>query len=169
MYPRYKYLHNIATEGAMFVTRQTVREMCIAVADNQSTGHTPKIEPIGHSSIQSMLCLVYPSLQLLSKQPPAEHALAMATQPQHAQVKKIKLDETAYDDWLSDVIYVGTSKAPKQITASELVNKELEKYDAEPQITGDPLLWWRSREGTMPILAQVARAILCVPGSSVPS
>ena len=116
-----------------------------------------------------MLCLVYLSLQLLSKQNPAEYALAMATQPQHAQVKKIKLDETVYDDWLSDVIYVGTSKASKQITASELVNKELEKYDAEPQITGGLLLWWRSREGTMPILAQVARAILCVPGSSVPS
>ena len=43
------------------------------------------------------------------------------------------------------------------------------KYDAEPQIRGDPLQWWKSREASMPILAEVARAILCVPGSSVPS
>ena len=43
------------------------------------------------------------------------------------------------------------------------------KYDAKPQIVGDPLLLWKSREGSMPILAKVAKGTLCVPGSSAPS
>ena len=72
-------------------------------------------------------------------------------------------------DWLDDVIYVKTEKEKIQTSTYELVNQELEKYDAEPQIRGDPLQWWKSREASMPILAEVARAILCVPGSSVPS
>ena len=67
------------------------------------------------------------------------------------------------------VIYVKTEKEKIQTSTYELVNQELEKYDAEPQIRGDPLQWWKSREASMPILAKVARAILCVPGSSVPS
>ena len=46
----------------------------------------------------------------------------------------MKLNETAHDDWLSDVVYVGTSNVPKPITTYELVNNELGKYDAEPQI-----------------------------------
>ena len=72
-------------------------------------------------------------------------------------------------DWPDDVIYVKTEKEKIQTSTYELVNQELEKYDAEPQIRGDPLQWWKSREASMPLLAEVARAILCVPGSSVPS
>ena len=49
-----------------------------------------------------------------------------------------------------------------------MINKELEKF-GEPQIKGYPLKWWNSREGSMPVLAEVARTILCVPGSPVPS
>ena len=42
MDPRYKCLHNVATEGASFATRQAVRDMCIAVVDHQSTNHICK-------------------------------------------------------------------------------------------------------------------------------
>lgn len=65
------------------------------------------------------------------------------------------------------MIYVKTED--KQSTSLELIDRELEKYDAEPQSRGDPLLWWKSRESSMPILSEVARSILCVPGSSVSS
>ena len=88
---------------------------------------------------------------------------------QEPQMKKLKYEPEDYDDWLDDVIYVKTEKEKIQTSTYELVNQELEKYDAEPQIRGDPLQWWKSREASMPILAEVARAILCVPGSSVPS
>ena len=33
--PRYKCLHNIATEGVKFVTKQAIRDMCVKVADWQ--------------------------------------------------------------------------------------------------------------------------------------
>ena len=78
---------------------------------------------------------------------------------------KIKLE---YDDWLNDVVYVGTTDGPQKANY-ELINKKLEKYDTEFQIVGDPLLWWRRREGSIPTLANVAKAVLYVPGSSVPS
>ena len=83
--------------------------------------------------------------------------------------KKFKLESDDYDDWLSDVIYITTERDERQASHSELLNKELEKYDAEPQIKGDPLEWWKSRQGSMPILIEVARGILCVPHTSVPS
>ena len=49
--------------------------------------------------------------------------------------KRIKVDTEDYDDWLSDVIYVGTTSVDKA-TNVEIINKELEKYDTEPQIVG---------------------------------
>ena len=45
----------------------------------------------------------------------------------------------------------------------------MDLYDSEAQIIGDPLEWWKKKETLMPILAEVARALLCIPGSSVPS
>ena len=69
--------------------------------------------------------------------------------------KRVKIETDNYVDWLSDVIYVRTTSVEKT-PIFEIVNKELEKYDAEPQIVGDPLKWWRSREGSLPNLAQVA-------------
>lgn len=95
--------------------------------------------------------------------------LLLVNSIQDLQMKKVKYEPEDYDDWLDDVIYVKTEKEKIQTSAYELINQELEKYDAEPQIRGDPLQWWKSRESSMPILAEVTRAILCVPGSSVPS
>ena len=88
---------------------------------------------------------------------------------QEPEMKKVKLGAENYDDWLHDVIYVKTDRGKVQVSDYELINQELEKCDAEPQARGDPLLWWKNRQDSMPILAEVSRAILCVPGSSVPS
>ena len=88
---------------------------------------------------------------------------------QEPQNKKIKLEAVDYDDRLDDVIYVKTDKVKIKRNDDEVVNKELEKYDTEPQIRGNPLEWWKSREGSLPLLAEVAKSTLCVPGTSVPS
>lgn len=164
--PRYKSLNNIATEGAVLNTKQAVKEMCLKVAESMET------EECSVGSEQSTL----PSL-------PASAAAAVKEEPQADRVnphstdtessteppqKKIKLESEEYDDWLNDVIYVGTHEEA-QNSHLELINKELEKYDAELQIKGDPLQWWKSRESSMPFLAEVAKSVLCVPGSSVPS
>ena len=44
-------------------------------------------------------------------------------------------------------------------------NKELEKYNAWPEVNRDPLNCWKSRAHSMSLLAEIAKAILCVPGS----
>lgn len=157
--PRYKSLNNIAKEGAVFVTKQAIRNMCVLVAERQL---------VVEDAVDSTEKLARATVKVESPSKPicSETTASQTTEP---QMKKRKAETEDYDDWLSDVIYVGTESAKQEVSKSELVNKELEKYDAELQIKGDPLEWWKSREGSMPILAEVARAILCVPGSSVPS
>ena len=154
--PRYKSLNNIAKEGAVFFTKQAVRDICIKVAEHQVTSKE-EIAP-------------FPSL-------PAAAAGSSAvvvkeegsTESYEPPLKKPKVEFGDYDDWLNDVIYLGTEQQKCEKSKSELINKELDSYDTEAQIKGDPLEWWKSREASMPILPEVARAVLCVPGSSVPS
>lgn len=38
-----------------------------------------------------------------------------------------------------------------------------------PQVEPDPLDWWKDHAGEMPLLAGVARQLLCIPATSVPS
>ena len=73
-----------------------------------------------------------------------------------------------YDEWLDDVICVDT--VPKnQSSDAELINIELDKYNSRAQYKGDPLERWKTREGSMSLLANLAKSVLCLPASSVPS
>ena len=162
--PRYKSLHNIAKEGAIFVTKQAIREMCVKVAEKMESS----VNNTNSSEVASLPSI--PVLSTVKEESPAEipkPSSSASVQCNEPPKKKIKIEEE-YDDWLNDVIYVGSEKMI-QNNKLELIDKELEKYDAEQQITGDPLTWWKSREGSMPILSEVAKSVLCVPGSSVPS
>lgn len=163
--PRYKSLNNIAKEGLVFVTKQAVRDMCIKIA-----------EQVSQQDCAAAVCDAPHSLPSLPasvtvKTESSEVSAGSATDAHVSEpaAKKMKQESNDYDDWLNDIIYVGTERKEEQTTKIDMINKELEKYDAEPQIQGNPLDWWKSREGSMPTLAKVAKAILCVPGSSVPS
>lgn len=35
------------------------------------------------------------------------------------------------------------------------------------ELSADPLTWWRKHEGMFPLLSQLSRNTLCVPGTSV--
>lgn len=160
--PRYKSLNNIAKEGAVFVTKQAIRKMCLKVAEKQSIVGGPvdsEKEPPPHTLASSANV----KAEIPSK------SLDTSIQSGEPSKKRLKVESEDYDDWLSDVIYVGSESGKQQTSNSELINQELEKYDGELQIKGDPLEWWKGRKGSMPILSEVARAVLCVPGSSVPS
>ena len=166
--PIYKSLNNIAKESAVFVTKQAVRDMCILVAEKQSklasASNTEKLLDLPSLSASA-------AVKVVKVEPPAEpipHA-SNDMQLNEPPMKKIKLESDDYDDWLRDVIYIGSEHVENQTSHSELINKELEKNNPEPQIKGDPLEWRKSREGSMPILAEVVRGVLCTPGTSVPS
>lgn len=163
--PRYKFLNNIATEKAAQATKQAIRELCLKVADRRENSMHSKSDPENKPELPSL-----PASAAVKEETPTENTsdvTSLDLQSEEPEMKKMKL-ECEYDDWLSDVIYVGTDKTIKS-DSLELINKELEKYDTEQQITGDPLAWWKSREGSLAILSEVAKPILCVPGSSVPS
>ena len=71
--------------------------------------------------------------------------------------------------WLDDVIYVATEKP--NLSLPECIQMEVDKYVAEDQIThqDNSLAWWRSHQVFYPTIAQLARTVLYVPASSVPS
>lgn len=56
-------------------------------------------------------------------------------------------------------------------TAEDRVKDEIKIYLSLPSIPADedPLVWWRGHASEMPHLARVARKLLCIPATSVPS
>ena len=106
--PRYKSLHNIAKEGAVFVTKQAIRDMCIKVAESKSVRESTE----ANTSAPDMLCLPsLPASAAVKEEPPAE-ITASSSQDYEPPKKKVKI-EAEYDDWLSDVIYIGTETGAK--------------------------------------------------------
>ena len=81
--------------------------------------------------------------------------------------KRPKIDEE-FDGWLNDVIFVGETSSFASSDENK-VDTEMEKYDIEPLHCGDPLEWWKSRQSSLPVLSEVARSVLAVPATSVPS
>ena len=142
-------LHNIAKGGAMAFVKQGIKDMCAKVVDHKAASN--------RNTFPSL-----PAAVPIKEEP--QDTQPVEARCQEPEMKKVKLEAKNYDDWLDDVIYVKTDREKVQVSDFELINQELEKYDAEPQARGDPLLWWKNRQGSMPILAEVSRAILCVPG-----
>ncbi|KAJ8303649.1 hypothetical protein KUTeg_018759 [Tegillarca granosa] len=91
---------------------------------------------------------------------------AVATAP-HS--KKPKTDESLTLNELLGDVYVTKVEPPK----SKLQRAELEVslYKECPGIplTSNPLLWWAENEHSFPLLSRLAKHILCIPGTSVPS
>eukprot|EP00117_Sycon_ciliatum_P037803 scpid87563/ scgid28199/ len=59
----------------------------------------------------------------------------------------------------------------EEATESVQMKKEVEAYFSEtpaPSST-DPLQWWRLNECRFPHIAEIAKAVLCTPATSVPS
>ena len=54
-------------------------------------------------------------------------------------------------------------------TAEDRVKEEIKIYLSLPSIPADPLVWWRGHASELPHLARVARKLLCIPATSVPS
>ncbi|XP_046559440.1 E3 SUMO-protein ligase ZBED1-like [Haliotis rubra] len=75
---------------------------------------------------------------------------------------------SAMDDLFGDVFVTHVQTAKSSYAR---VEEEVSTYKAEDCIplNSDPLQWWQENEETFPLLSKLARCILCVPGTSVPS
>ena len=81
--------------------------------------------------------------------------------------------KAAMEDIFGD-IYVTKVEPATEVSIGVRAQQEVTKYTDHSQtpgipLTEDPLLWWKSHQHEFPLLACVARRVLCVPGTSVPS
>ena len=87
-------------------------------------------------------------------------------EPSESPVKKRKLTK-----FFEGIIILPSDKAPL-ISPHEIVANELRKYEAEDPESLDslePLKWWKAREQQLKYLSRLAKRVLCVTASSVPS
>jgi hypothetical protein len=91
---------------------------------------------------------------------------------QSPPAKLLKQDSDP-SSWLDDIVCLGFehSRSRPSLTQSEIIKKEIERYMEEVQIPNEecPLKWWSERQKAYPHIATVARNILAIPASSVPS
>ena len=79
--------------------------------------------------------------------------------------KIVKLEEVHDQSWLDDIIYSQDEELP-----GNFVESEVNRYFSEiAERKTSPLSWWKERQNSYPILAQLARKYLAIPASSVPS
>ena len=88
--------------------------------------------------------------------------------PQRSNTDEPPAKKLKPDGWLDDIIFVSESPALSQ---KEIIEMEIDKYQSEPAIPqGDnSLIWWKAHELFYPHLAKLAKRVLAIPASSVPS
>ena len=87
------------------------------------------------------------------------------------QFNMIEECDSAACNWLDDIVCVGVEKARPKSSPIEICQKEIDRYITdEAQITNVcPIRWWEQKEKFYPTISSVARRILAIPASSVPS
>ena len=82
--------------------------------------------------------------------------------------KQSKKQAKEADDWLDNIIC--TSVKPATKTLQEQIEDEVNRYISQPvDRKVKPLEWWKSHEVLYPRVARLAKEILAIPASSVPS
>lgn len=97
---------------------------------------------------------------------------ALPTLPDVSEVsapKKIKLEnQSVLSDLLGDVF---VTKVEPAVSPMRLAELEVQKYKETPPVSlsCDPLQWWKENQNIFPFLSSLARKMLCIPSTSVPS
>lgn len=75
------------------------------------------------------------------------------------------------DDLFGDVFGPSTSDTVSVKSSRQIAREEVGKYqEREPLLLGgDCLGWWKRHKAEFPLLANVAKYYLCIPGTSVPA
>ena len=95
----------------------------------------------------------------------AEKATGEVTEePRAKKKKKDEKKETA----MSFLLGATSTQSAEENSSGK---GEFERFKKEPQLHHDEnaLLWWKANQERFPLIAQVARQLLCVPATSVPS
>ena len=74
----------------------------------------------------------------------------------------------AFQDLFGDTF---STAEPTQKTSRDLASAEVAKYKetAPLPLRGNVLEWWKTHQTEFPLLANLAKTYLCIPGTSVPS
>lgn len=85
--------------------------------------------------------------------------------------KKTKLEKSesnVLSDLLGDVFI---TKVEEPISLLQRADAEVQNYKELPPVplASDPLVWWKENQFTFPLLSIMAKKLLCIPSTSVPS
>ena len=69
--------------------------------------------------------------------------------------------------FFADIVITKVEK--KEVPLHQQISNEIERYREEQVFTKDPLHWWKNNSFKYTYLSRVAKRLLCVPASSVPS
>jgi hypothetical protein len=155
-----------------FLEEEEREEVYTALASTSCSSPAPKarsiqvkVEP-GHDLENNPL----PELPALPGVPamPEEPAVIKTESEEPSQSVSKTAPCSLLQDLLGDVYVTGYEP---QKSRSELVQLELAKYRSQKPIPlkDNPLEWWKQNEQYYPMLARMAKRLLCVPATSVPS
>ena len=111
-----------------------------------------------------------PALPSLGKEMPAAGGESVPVSVKKAKAVKVEVVQTSsvLQEILGDVYFVKAEPAKTPMEQAELQVSAYKK-EAPVPLTTSPLTWWKDQEYTYPLLAKVARNLLCIPATSVPS
>ena len=159
--PRFKKLPYLSAENQLTVFNKLIIDA--AKLEQNSPRPVVKHEPAEQAAeVQRDL----PPLPAL----PAMHD--EQNEPNKVEVIPLKKSKSSVlDELLGDVYVTHITQAEPRKTPMEKAQSEISNYkDEQPIILNDnPLLWWKSHETKYPLLARLAKYLLCVPATSVPS
>ena len=83
-------------------------------------------------------------------------------QEQEVQVQEVPLSPT------SKLLRENGAMAVDEAIAGRKLSAELVCFEGLPRLSkaGDPLLWWKEHENSLPMLASIVKEILAIPASS---
>lgn len=95
-------------------------------------------------------------------------AIAMYPPDEPVEVPPAKKHKNSADDLLE---YRESNGSSPDDAPDDIIEREIENYKSEPQVDrdADPLDWWRKRHDHLKYLSRLARKLLSMQGTSVPS
>lgn len=85
--------------------------------------------------------------------------------------KKIKVETNFFEDFFSDI---AITKVEPAVSSMDKAKKEMKLYLTLPTEVAagssfSVLEWWKAHENQIPMMANFAKSVLCVPATSTPS
>ena len=166
--PRFKTLPFLSDEAKFEVYSALTAEAAKFTSINVPE---VKTEP-GTEQNALRLARPLPALPSLEEEMPAAGGESVPVSVEKAEAKAVKVEvvqtSSVLQEILGDVYFVKAEPAKTPMEQAELQVSAYKK-EAPVSLTTSPLTWWKDQEYTYPLLAKVARNLLCIPATSVPS